>query len=241
MLLARVLEKHGEWLFKRRGYIPLAFLPVIFLAIWESTHKYHSPANNRVWEFLTFSISLFGLFLRCYTVGYTPSGTSGRNTKRHKAQTLNTKGMYSITRNPLYLGNFFAMLGVALFTGVWWAILIFVLGFWIYCERIIASEERFLLERFGKEYEEYVRRTPVFIPHLGLWKSPDISFSWKKVIRKEHSSFFTVILTFASLKFIKDYLSKGEIAIDGLWAAIFIFSSFICAILYVLKKRGKFF
>ncbi|MGC9453013.1 MAG: methyltransferase family protein, partial [Oceanipulchritudo sp.] len=51
-------------------------------------------------------------------------GTSGRNTKQQVAYSLNTTGFYSVVRNPLYLGNFFMYLGIALFTHHWWLVLV---------------------------------------------------------------------------------------------------------------------
>ena len=60
-------------------------------------------------------------------MGFAPRGTSGRNTLGQVAEVLNTSGMYSVVRNPLYLGNFVIWLGLALFIKVWWCILIVVL------------------------------------------------------------------------------------------------------------------
>ncbi|MGB8874133.1 MAG: hypothetical protein WCC75_12145, partial [Desulfobaccales bacterium] len=45
--------------------------------------------------------------------GLPPRGTSGRNTQGQVAETLNTTGIYSLVRNPLYLGNFLIWLGLS--------------------------------------------------------------------------------------------------------------------------------
>lgn len=53
-------------------------------------------------------VGLFGFLIRIYTIGFTPKNTLGRNTKEEQiAGELNTKGLYSLTRNPLYVGNFY--------------------------------------------------------------------------------------------------------------------------------------
>lgn len=229
MLIKDSLEKQGKWLFEKRGYVPFVFVPVVFLAL--------TNGNSSIrWQIFCFAVSLFGLFLRWLTVGYAPSGTSGRYTKKQKATTLNTKGMYSISRNPLYFGNFLSMLGVVLYPGVWWAVLIYVLGFWIYCERIIASEESFLLDKFGREYEEYVSRIPIFIPNIFLWRRPEGHFSLKKVLRKEYPGFFMVVTAFAFMDLFTHYLSKGKIYVNPLWGFLFIFAFFACCAIYFLKK-----
>ena len=61
-------------------------------------------------------ISFLGEAIRIFTVAYTPAGTSGRNTKQQLADTLNTTGIYSLLRHPLYLGNFFMFLDTFIFT-----------------------------------------------------------------------------------------------------------------------------
>ena len=52
-----------------------------------------------------------------------PAGTSGRNTAKQVADTLNTTGLYSLTRNPLYLGNAVIYMAIACFLqNVWFAV-----------------------------------------------------------------------------------------------------------------------
>ena len=61
-------------------------------------------------------MSFFGLGIRVFTVGFTPKNTSGRNTAEQIADVLNTSGIYSMVRHPLYVGNFFMWLGIGLLT-----------------------------------------------------------------------------------------------------------------------------
>ena len=89
-------------------------------------------------------VGLFGFLIRIYTIGFTPKNTLGRNTKEDQiAGELNTKGLYSLTRNPLYVVIFIGM-GAVLFTGVFWFFILFIFIFWLYYERIIFAEEFFL-------------------------------------------------------------------------------------------------
>lgn len=109
--------------------------------------------NSGVWLFRWRSylpLALIGI--RIFTIGHTSKRTSGRNTKRQIADTLNTTGIYSVVRHPLYLGNFFMFLGVMLFAHLWWLLLIYILVFWLYYERIMFAEEAFLRKNFGDEY-----------------------------------------------------------------------------------------
>jgi len=100
-------------------------------------------------------ISLCGLAIRVYTVGHTPANTSGRNTAGQLAESLNTTGIYSLVRHPLYLGNFFMWLGVALLIANFWFVIAFVFAYWIYYERIMFAEEQFLRTKFGPTYVEW--------------------------------------------------------------------------------------
>jgi len=74
-------------------------------------------------------VSCVGLGTRILTIGHTPQRTSGRNTKAQVAETLNTTGLYSMLRQPLYLGNFFMGLGLAFFAHLWWLTLLYSLVF----------------------------------------------------------------------------------------------------------------
>jgi len=76
-----------------------------------------------------------------------PKNTSGR-TNSLIAERLNTTGMYSIVRHPLYLGNFLIVFGIVLFIQVLWFGIIVLAGYWFYYERIIFAEEEFLRKRF---------------------------------------------------------------------------------------------
>jgi len=88
-----------------------------------------------------------------------PKGAIGQS------DTLITKGIYKYLRNPFYAGVSFTLLGVGLIinqTGVSLAGLI-----WL-CICLIQSkrEEVELTHRFGREYTDYQRRTPRFIPRF---------------------------------------------------------------------------
>lgn len=168
MPLREDIEKQGNWLFRYRSYIPLIFLPLLFLALKDSEilEKLFGDTIEDAWDIFCVLISFAGLLIRCLTIGYVPKGTSGRNTDKQRADRLNTTGMYSVVRHPLYLGNFLIMLGMMMFTQVWWIVIISVLAFWLYYERITFAEEEFLRKKYGDIFVEWASRTPVFLPRL---------------------------------------------------------------------------
>ena len=78
--------------------------------------------------------------------------------KPEKTSALVTDNIYKRTRNPMYVGLVFVLVGVS--SWLWW--LPALLGpavFMAYINRFqVLPEERVLLGKFGAEYEEYCRR-----------------------------------------------------------------------------------
>lgn len=72
--------------------------------------------------------------------------------------TLVTTGVYSRTRNPMYLGMAVGLLGIAVFRGQVTALLP-ILAYAGYLQRFqIRPEERALSALFGEDYEAYTQR-----------------------------------------------------------------------------------
>lgn len=82
-----------------------------------------------------------------------------------KHDELVTSGPYRHVRNPIYLGCFVFIIALALVAANWLLLLpvLFITPI-IYAQ--IPNEERMLIDRFGDEYREYMKRTPRIIPKL---------------------------------------------------------------------------
>jgi protein-S-isoprenylcysteine O-methyltransferase Ste14 len=117
-MIADIIARQGNWLFRWRSYVLLGFAPLFVLAVLqpEPIESAFGEAADFLFEGLCTAIALLGLGIRIFTVGFVPRGTSGRNTRGQIASTLNTTGMYSLTRNPLYLGNAIIYMAIAMFT-----------------------------------------------------------------------------------------------------------------------------
>ena len=76
---------------------------------------------------------------------------------------LVTKGVYRISRNPIYFfGGFLMYIGIGLACASWVFLLFAVL--WIVLWHIVLpTEERFLVEQYGDAYREYMNKTPRWI------------------------------------------------------------------------------
>jgi protein-S-isoprenylcysteine O-methyltransferase Ste14 len=77
-----------------------------------------------------------------------------------------TKGVFGIVRHPIYLGSILLYAGFIALTlslasfAIW---LVIVAFYYVLSQ----YEERLLTERFGKEYEDYMKKVPMLIPGLG--------------------------------------------------------------------------
>jgi len=73
-----------------------------------------------------------------------------------------TKGVYRILRHPIYFGGFLMYIGVGIACASWVVLLCAVL--WLVLFHIVVpTEERFLVEKYGDAYQEYMNSTPRWI------------------------------------------------------------------------------
>jgi protein-S-isoprenylcysteine O-methyltransferase Ste14 len=240
MTIHKQLEKQGNWLFRWRSYLPLLILPILLAALNESESLERVlGVSNLFWEIFCLLLSFVGLAIRCLTIGYVPKGTSGRNTKRQIAEVLNTTGMYSIVRHPLYLGNFIIFLGIVLFVQVWWFVLISVLAFWLYYERIIFAEEQFLQEKYGVLFLKWAEKTPLFLPKFRNWQKPALPFSSTNVLKREYTAFFLITTYFSVIDFLADIFAEGKLELELGWGVLFVIGLITYLTLGTLKTKTK--
>jgi len=241
MALREELSKQGDWLFRWRSYLPLFMLPLFALALIESTgpgYLFKQPLDRAISVFCVL-VSFAGLLFRALVIGFAPRGTSGGNTKKQRANTLSTTGIYSTVRHPLYFGNFIIFLGIVMFVKVWWFALLAVLTYWLYYERIMYREEEFLRGKFGEEFIAWAEKTPAFIPRFNNWQNPKISFSLQKIIFREYIGFFEIIACFTIINTIKNYLLFSQFSLSRIWTAFFIAGCAVFCTVKIAKKIKK--
>ncbi|MBM3141623.1 MAG: isoprenylcysteine carboxylmethyltransferase family protein [Chloroflexi bacterium] len=80
---------------------------------------------------------------------------------------LITTGLYAFVRNPMLLGLFLFLLGLGILLSSLSLIFIFTPLFIVLNVLYLkAVEEKELEKKFGKEYLEYKKRVPMFIPRF---------------------------------------------------------------------------
>lgn len=237
MDLQHEFERSGGLLFRWRSYVPAFLLAVILVALTGFHYPRGSHNLDMIWDSVCLGVAMLGLGIRFYTVGHAPDRTSGRNTKHQVAAVLNTTGLYSIVRHPLYVGNFLIWVGLSLFPREWWCTAIIVLAFVVFYERVMIAEEQFLRMRFGEQFAQWAEKTPAFIPRFSLWTPPVLPFSFKRALRGEYSGFFGIILVFNLLEIVGDFFAKHRLEIDWEWALLLVFAFATYIVLRHLKHK----
>ena len=188
------MKKVQNFIFSNRSYTPIPLLVCILY--------FSSP----IFPFVLIGLFLifFGETIRIMSVSFAGGIT---RTVKVGAPKLMTKGPYSITRNPLYLGNIIIYSGVVLFAGghLIWELLLFTFIFFILqYSMIISLEERTLTSLFDKEYKIYCSEVPRLLPKKLFWEKDLViqksTFKTLKTEKRTLQNIFLVIL-FITIKY----------------------------------------
>lgn len=236
MALVHELEKSGNWLFRRRSWLPVVFIAAGIAALYLTNRQ--AIIFNLTPELLFLGVSLLGEAVRVYTVGHAAKNTSGRNTVAGQiADELNTTGIYSLVRHPLYIGNFLMWLGPVLFVRSPVFLIIFILVYWLYYERIIFAEEQFLRKKFGDAYDIYSEKVRAVLPRFKGFVKPSLPFSLKSVLKREYNSFVNIFLIFTLLDLFRNYFLSERIYLTPMWIYMTVPTLIIWLVIRLMHKK----
>lgn len=171
----------GELFFKYRDYtpLPLIALLIVFCQV--------SVASAVLGMLLVFG----GELIRIYSVAFI--GSISRTRKNRTGGKLIQEGPFGYVRNPLYVGNFFITMGVAVFGGNLWVMAIAAVMFSVQYYYIVQYEENLLLETFGDEYVAFCNQVPAWFPakklNLESLEWPD---NFSPAIKSETKTLMTI-------------------------------------------------
>jgi protein-S-isoprenylcysteine O-methyltransferase Ste14 len=235
MALVHEFENSGNWLFKRRSWLPV-FIIIAGIIMMYLGDRQLIHFNMRD-ELIFLGVSFIGQIIRIITVGFAPKNTSGRNTVNGQiADELNVTGIYSILRHPLYLGNFFMWLGPALFLRSVSFTVVFCLLYWLYYERIMFAEEQFLRKKFGDIYDKWSEKVRPFIPGFSGYIHSKLPFSFRNVLKREYNSFINIFVIFILLDIFRNYFLYEKIFLTPMWLFLFISSFVIWIVIRTIHK-----
>lgn len=231
------MEKSGSQLFRHRSWLPILVIVAALPAFVEFEYLFKRHEAQEIWTFVCMLPVLVGQALRFVTVAQAPPFTSGRNRRHQVAEVLNTEGTYSIVRNPLYLGNCLAWLGLAAIPHSFWLLVSVALAFWLYHERVILAEEAFLESKFSEQFRHWAEKTPAFLPNPFLWRKTTVPFSFRTALGREYVNLFALTTAFALLDFIADSRAEGRLQLDTGWAVAWSIAFALFLVIRLLKKR----
>lgn len=188
-----LIARFGHFLFRTRNAL-FPFLLIAVVAIFQP-----SPLHANGVSLATFlpglAVLLMGQGLRVLTIGLDYIRRGGKNGRIH-ADRLVTGGLFACCRNPMYTGNVLMIAGFFLISGNGYGIVIGTLLGWLVYRSIIASEEQFLSETFGRDYADYCAHVPRWIPSLPTtWRAlSGYRFDWPSVVIREYGTLFTTVL-----------------------------------------------
>lgn len=136
------------------GYIPL------FLFGGE-------PSSNRLLIGLSILLGAVGIAAYCWCVWDFASRGLGTPAPIDAPKKLVTRGLYSYSRNPMYVAVACVILGWASFFAAW-NLFLYAVGIGLaFHLRVVLHEEPHLEAVFGEEYRAYCLRTSRWIPTMG--------------------------------------------------------------------------
>lgn len=239
MALVESMQSSGRWLFKYRGQLPLVLFAMAVPAVYFTDYESISPVTEKIFNYSAAVLSLLGFLIRGYTVGTTPRGTSGRNTKQQVAEELNTTGIYSLVRHPLYVGNYLIWLGIVVYTKNAAFMVIFTLLYWLYYERIMMAEENFLSGKFGAAFSLWSERIPAFVPRLSGFVSSSNKFSMKQVLRREYSGVLATVIGFVFVELLIGWKLYNTYSLGSRFTTVLLATAALAFLLRSLKHYTK--
>jgi hypothetical protein len=174
-------EKARKILVKARIPIALAFIIFIIFQI------------KKEYFFYGMSISFFGEFIQVWCFS-----------SLDKQKTIAIRGLYCITRNPMYLGRYFLILGCFVLTGNIPLIIFYTLFYYFYMVNRVKREEKTLKEIFGDDYLNYLDQVNRFFPSFKIASFKTLFFfRWKLFFQNNsHINILSVIITYSAIYYV---------------------------------------
>lgn len=140
---------------QKRKLVPPVYLFAALVLMW--LLNFYWPVLRLIetpWSYLGIVPILLGIGIAAVSASRFAKAETGI-VPFDEATTLVTGGLYRYTRNPMYLGMFIMLLGVAIMMGSVTVLLPFFIFMLIIRYNFVAGEERFLEDTFGQPYLDY--------------------------------------------------------------------------------------
>jgi protein-S-isoprenylcysteine O-methyltransferase Ste14 len=202
-----------NWLFTAALLGLLLFCPPVLL---------FGSRNADFWmDLVGFAVTLAGQGIRTIVIGQTRI-ESGGSRKKVAAQSLVTRGLLNHVRNPLYIGNLLVVAGLAVIHNNPWVYLLLLPAACIGYQAIVTSEEAYLTQRFGTEYQTYCQRVRRWLPNLrGIGNSlREIPLDWRRILLQEYGSLYLAVALPLALMIYEQLLGPASPGRQGRLSAL---------------------
>jgi protein-S-isoprenylcysteine O-methyltransferase Ste14 len=170
----------GAWLFRYRSSLPVPLALVLVLV--------RKGAVDASWVLAAGPLLVVvGEGLRLWAVRHI--GTISR-TRTTRYGPLIVSGPYALTRNPLYVGNWFLWTGFAVWSALLWMLPVAWLVFAVQYRAIARWEAAFIRSIYGPAYDDYARRVRPWLPRWpeGGIAAPSTLHPWREVLFSERGT-----------------------------------------------------
>jgi protein-S-isoprenylcysteine O-methyltransferase Ste14 len=155
LILPKIFGKRGSGedlgLIKKEKILSIIYLSIVFASY---AYTIFLPLKlGTIWFYAGLLVYLLGMFIEILA-------TLSFNTTPVEKPV--TKGVYSISRNPQYVGDFFINISISIACLSWIFLLVAIVNL-LLLRNFVVAEEHFLLDKYGNAYRDYMNRTPRWI------------------------------------------------------------------------------
>ena len=131
-------------------------------------HYFPGKATSSLIAWIGFLMVIVGLVIRFMAICQAKQSFTHvvQETKR-KEHVLRTEGIYKIFRHPGYFGFYVFAVGTQVFLVNPISTLVYIGVLWYFFYDRVKYEQAYLIDIFGKDYIEYMNRTPTYMPFIG--------------------------------------------------------------------------
>ncbi len=127
------------------------------LIFMTSRHSLNFKGTSLVGCFIAITIGGLGLFIAILGVWFIKKAKTTVDPRfPDRVSTIVSGGIYSYSRNPMYLGMLLGLISFSILSGNYFSFLWCFLFYFYMNQFQIKPEERFLEEKFGQEYIDYL-------------------------------------------------------------------------------------
>ena len=229
----------GNFFFHYRNYL----FPVIMTTgalFLQPQIIFESLIADQILGILGAAIALLGEGVRIVTIGFDYIHRGGKDGQVYAGR-LVRGGVYGIIRNPMYVGNALIMIGMVVLFGSPWGYFIVIPFFLFVYQSIVAAEEYYLRNKFGREYHDYESAVGRYLPTLSRVAESfsGMRFNWQRIIRQEMGTVVGLTIGFILIPVWRAYYLHGSETAKVVAARAFWLCLGVLVIYFFLKRLKK--